>query len=146
MSSGDPFRLGRFVEAQNPIFAAVLDELRRGQKRSHWMWFVFPQLEALGRSPTAKFFGVAGLDEARAYLAHPVLGPRLVAATRTVLGVEGKALLAIFGATDAMKFRSSMTLFREAAGEDADIFQSALEKFCAGAADEQTLALLGAEG
>ena len=142
-SSGDPFRLERFVEAQTPVFATVLDELRRGRKRSHWMWFVFPQLEALGRSPTAKFFGIAGIEEARAYLAHPVLGPRLVEATRTVLRVEGRTLLAIFGSTDAMKFRSSMTLFRTA-GEDAAVFQRALETYCEGEADGETLALLGA--
>jgi uncharacterized protein (DUF1810 family) len=141
MAGGDPFNLERFVTAQNPVFETVLEELRRGAKRSHWMWFVFPQLAALGRSPTARFFGIASLEEARAYLAHPVLGPRLALATRTVLAVEGRTLVAIFGPTDAMKFRSSMTLFGEAAG--GEIFRQALATFCTGAADEQTLALLG---
>jgi uncharacterized protein (DUF1810 family) len=141
MESGDPFHLERFVTAQNPVFETVLEELRRGAKRSHWMWFVFPQHAALGRSPTAKVFGIASLEEARAYLAHPVLGPRLELATRTVLAVEDRTLVAIFGTTDAMKFRSCMTLFREAAG--GEIFLQALEKFCGGIADERTLALLG---
>jgi uncharacterized protein (DUF1810 family) len=144
MQTDDPFHLERFVVAQNPVFPTVLEELRRGAKRSHWMWFVFPQLAALGRSPTAQFFGIASLEEAQAYLAHPVLGPRLELATRTVVAVEGRTLVGIFGTTDAMKFRSSMTLFGEAAG--GGIFRQALEKFCAGVADGQTLALLGRAG
>ncbi len=142
--SGDRFHLERFVAAQNPVFETVVEELRRGAKQSHWMWFIFPQLAALGRSPTAKVFGIASLEEARAYLAHPVLGPRLELATKTVLAVEDRTLVAVFGSTDAMKFRSSMTLFREAAG--GAIFRQALEKFCGGVADEQTLALLGRDG
>lgn len=146
MASGDLFNLERFVAAQSPVFETVLGELRRGSKRSHWMWFVFPQLAALGRSPTAQFYGIASLDEARAYLAHPVLGPRLVLATRTILGVGDRSLLAILGSIDAMKFRSSMTLFREAAGGEGEVFRQALDRFCEGAPDRETIMLLEGAG
>src|SRR5438128_2263933 len=97
MPEADPFDLERFVTAQGPVFSAVLDELKAGRKRRHWMWFIFPQLRGLGRSPTAEFYGLSSLDEARAYLAHPVLGPRLILCTETVLAVEGRSLHAIFG-------------------------------------------------
>src|SRR5689334_20013547 len=89
MAEADPFDLGRFVTAQGPVFSTALDELKAGRKRSHWMWFIFPQLRGLGRSPTAEFYGLSSLDEARAYLTHPVLGPRLILCTETVLAVEG---------------------------------------------------------
>jgi uncharacterized protein (DUF1810 family) len=144
MAADDPFHLARFIAAQDPVFETVLAELRAGAKRSHWMWFVFPQLKALGRSPTAAFYGIASIAEARAYLAHPVLGPRLALATRTVLDVQGRTLVEIFGTTDAMKFRSSMTLFGMAAGADGALFREALDRYCDGRADERTLALLGA--
>jgi uncharacterized protein (DUF1810 family) len=137
----DPHRLERFVEAQRPVYETALGELKAGRKRSHWMWFVFPQLRGLGSSGMADFYGIASLAEARAYLAHSVLGPRLRAATAAVLAVQGGDLRAIFGSPDDMKFRSSMTLFeRAAAGEDA--FGDALERLCAGARDDRTLALL----
>src|SRR6187431_3229255 len=107
----DPHQLERFVEAQTPVFDTVLDELRTGRKRSHWMWFIFPQLRGLGRSPNAQFYGIASLDEARAYLAHPELGPRLDLATRAVLSTKGLSICQIFGSPDDVKFHSSMTLF-----------------------------------
>ncbi len=133
--------LTRFVEAQAPVHETALGELRAGRKRSHWMWFVFPQLAGLGMSPTARFYGIAGLGEARAYLAHPVLGLRLLACTRAVLGVEDRSLHAIFGSPDDLKFRSSMTLFDRAGGEPA--FREALERYCEGRPDPRTLELLG---
>jgi uncharacterized protein (DUF1810 family) len=141
----DPYDLERFVKAQAPVFATVLDELRAGRKRSHWMWFVFPQLKGLGHSPTAQFYGIAGRDEARAYLAHPVLGPRLERATRTVIEADAPSLHAIFGSPDDMKFRSSMTLFSRAADDATDVYRRALERWCDGKPDERTVALLRAE-
>ena len=143
MPDGDPFDLQRFVKAQDPVFATVLDELRAGHKRSHWMWFIFPQLRDLGRSATAQFYGIASLDEARAYLAHPILGPRLVQATETVLAVQGRTLHEIFGSPDDLKFRSSMTLFAMAAAEDGELYRKALDRYGGGQPDEATLKLLG---
>ena len=140
---GDDYNLDRFVEAQDPVIEAVLAELAAGRKRSHWMWFVFPQLQGLGRSPTAQFYAIASLDEARAYLAHPVLGPRLRRCTETVLSVEARSANAIFGVPDDMKFHSSMTLFaRAAAPEDEALFRQAIERFFDGRMDPGTLALL----
>jgi len=110
----DPFNLARFVDAQARVYEAVLDELRAGRKTSHWIWFIFPQAAGLGRSPMAVHYAVSSLDEARAYLAHPVLGPRLRECTELVLSHQGVPLQAIFGDLDAMKFRSSMELFQEA--------------------------------
>lgn len=133
--------LTRFVEAQGPVYETALAELKTGHKCSHWMWFVFPQLAGLGMSPTARFYGIAGLEEARAYLAHPVLGPRLLACTRAVLGVEGRSLHAIFGSPDDLKFRSAMTLFDRAGGEPA--FREALARYCEGRPDPRTLEVLG---
>ncbi|WP_249120058.1 DUF1810 domain-containing protein [Plastoroseomonas hellenica] len=140
----DPFDLSRFVTAQAPIFEMALEELRAGRKRSHWMWFIFPQLRGLGHSSMAQFYGVQSLDEARAYLAHPVLGPRLALITRTVQAVEGRSLNAIFGSPDDMKFHSSMTLFSLAAKEAANPFSAALDRWCDGRPDAATLSLLGA--
>ncbi|MGA1858538.1 DUF1810 domain-containing protein [Azospirillum sp. 11R-A] len=142
MPDSDPFDLQRFVEAQDPVYATVLAELRDGRKRSHWMWFIFPQLRDLGRSPTARFYGIAGLDEARAYLAHPVLGSRLAQATETVLAVQGRTLHEIFGSPDDLKFRSSMTLFAQAAAEEGDLYRKALDRFCDGQPDDATSRLL----
>jgi uncharacterized protein (DUF1810 family) len=138
----DPFNLERFVAAQAPIFPAALAELRAGRKRSHWMWFVFPQLRGLGRSSTAQFFGLGSLAEARAYLSHPVLGPRLTLCTEAVLAIQGQSLAAIFGSPDDLKFCSSLTLFSRADGGDTSVFRQALDRFCAGREDERTLALL----
>src|SRR4051812_12574295 len=111
MPDADHFDLERFVTAQASAFATALDELKAGRKRSHWMWFIFPQLRGLGHSPMAQFYGISSLAEARAYLAHPRLGPRLILCTETVLAVEGRSVHAIFGSPDDMKFRSSMILF-----------------------------------
>lgn len=141
MPDSDPFDLQRFVKAQDPVFATVLTELRDGRKRSHWMWFVFPQLRDLGRSPTAQLYGIAGLDEAQAYLAHPILCNRLAQATETVLAVQGRTLHEIFGSPDDLKFRSSMTLFTQAA-EGEDLYRKALDRFCDGRPDDATLKLL----
>jgi len=137
----DPFNLQRFVDAQAGVFDRVEAELRAGRKRSHWMWFVFPQLAGLGFSQMAQFYALASLQEARAYLAHPLLGPRLRACTDWVCAAEGRGLREILGPPDDMKFRSSMTLFAQAAPEEA-IFSAALAKFCEGLPDPATLELL----
>ena len=142
MPSDAAFDLERFVTAQEPVFAAVLEELRIGQKRSHWMWFVFPQLRGLGHSSMAQFYGIGSLAEARAYLAHTLLGSRLLLCTRTVLAVDGRSLQAIFGSPDDAKFCSCMTLFSRAAAPDERVFAQALDRYCAGQADQRTLALL----
>ena len=142
MTSPDPFDLARFVSAQEPVFTAVLAELHAGRKRTHWMWFVFPQMRGLGASETAMFYAIGSLAEAAAFLAHPILGERLTLCTRTVLGVEHRSLQAIFGPPDDAKFRSCMTLFAHAAGPGGSVFQAALDRFCMGSADERTMALL----
>ncbi len=126
MADADPFDLERFVTAQAPVFTAAVDELKAGRKRSHWMWFIFPQMRGLGHSSMAQFYGISSLDEARAYLAHSVLGPRLIRCTEAVLAVEGRSLHAIFGSPDDLKFCSSMILFALAAGEDQSVFRQAL--------------------
>ncbi len=142
METADPFDLQRFVSAQTPIFATVLKELREGRKRSHWMWFVFPQLRGLGRSSIAQFYGIRSVEEARAFLAHVVLGPRLVLCTEHVLAIKGRTLSDIFGSPDDMKFRSSITLFALAVAEAESVFRQALQRFCDGSLDPETLALL----
>lgn len=136
------FDLDRFLDAQRPVIDQARAELVAGEKRSHWMWFVFPQLAGLGRSPTAQHYGIAGLAEAHAYLAHPILGGRLVELTRLVNGVEGRTALQIFGSPDDLKFRSSMTLFAKAAPQEP-AFAEALERYYAGEPDPRTLAILG---
>lgn len=137
----DNSQLERFVDAQNSVFNDVLEELRKGQKTSHWMWFVFPQLKGLGSSSMAQRFGISGRAEAEAYLKHPVLGPRLTECTRLVNVVQDRSAEEIFGAVDAMKFRSSMTLFSEIAGP-ASVFGEALHKYFNGRPDQLTLQLL----
>jgi uncharacterized protein (DUF1810 family) len=134
----DPFDLNRFVEAQDPVYELVLAELGRGRKRSHWMWFVFPQLRGLGHSEMAAYYGISSREEARAYLEHPVLGARLRECARLVNSVEGRSASEIFGYPDHLKFRSSMTLFAAAAKDDA-VFQQALEKYFDGQGDPVTL-------
>jgi len=134
----DPFDLERFVIAQNQVYSAVLEELQNGRKQSHWMWFVFPQLRGLGSSRMADKYGICSRREAEAYLAHTVLAPRLVKCTELVNGVNGRSIEQIFGPTDALKFRSSMTLFCEVAS-DRRIFQEALMKYFAGQPDRLTL-------
>jgi uncharacterized protein (DUF1810 family) len=141
----DPFDLERFVEAQEPLYAQVRAELAAGRKRTHWMWFVFPQLRGLGESPTSRRFGIGSLAEARGYLGHPLLGPRLLECTRLVNAIEGRALEEIFGFPDELKFRSCMTLFAAAGGAHAGQFDAALHKYCGGERDARTLALLAPE-
>lgn len=143
-SVGDPYNLRRFVEAQQSQYRQVCAELIAGRKRSHWIWFIFPQLKELGRSPTAIHFGISSLAEARAYLAHPVLGPRLRECCRLLVAIDGRAIGSIVGSPDDLKIRSSMTLFRAAAddaGSAAD-FQAVLDRFYNGAQDPATLELL----
>jgi uncharacterized protein (DUF1810 family) len=124
----DPFDLERFVEAQDRVWPAVIAELRAGHKTSHWMWFVFPQLKGLGSSPMSIKYAIDGLDEARAYLAHPILGPRLRECAQILLDLSGYTAFDIFGGIDAMKLRSSMTLFAEAA-PDEPLFRDVLAKY-----------------
>jgi len=134
----DPYNLQRFVDAQQPVFAGVIAELRRGSKRGHWMWFIFPQLKGLGRTSQSTFFGISSVLEAAAYLQHPVLGPLLKECTQLVNAVEGRSAEHIFGEIDAMKFRSSMTLFAHATPEN-QIFTDALEKYFAAEFDPLTI-------
>ena len=137
--SADPFNLARFVSAQAGVFDRAVEELRDGRKRSHWMWFIFPQLKALGRSPTAQHYGITSLSEAGAFLEHPVLGPRLEAAVAAVQASPATSLHALFGSPDDLKFCSSMTLFTVASPEGP--YQAALTRWC-GDPDSATLDLL----
>jgi uncharacterized protein (DUF1810 family) len=137
----DPFNLQRFIDAQDGVYEIALAELRGGAKQSLWMWFIFPQLAELGRSPTAKFFGLSSIDEARAYLDHPLLGSRLRECVGALLPWSGKeSAEEVLGSIDAMKLRSSLTLFESV--EPSGIFSQALLNFFAGERDELTLALL----
>lgn len=138
----DPYNLMRFVVAQLTSFNDAVSELREGRKKSHWMWFIFPQLEGLGSSAAARAFAISGLDEARAYLAHPVLGARLRECCALVNRVEGRSAHEIFGDPDDMKFRSCLTLFAAAAPEEK-LFAQALEKYFGGERDARTVAGLG---
>ncbi|WBS01323.1 DUF1810 domain-containing protein [Pseudoduganella sp. SL102] len=138
-----PFDLARFITAQDRVYHDVVRELRAGRKTSHWMWFIFPQLKELGRSDTAQFYGIASIDEARAYLDHPVLGARLHECTRLVNAHAGTPADVILGHVDALKFRSSMTLFSSAAPGEA-CFATALAAFYDGKPDQATLGLLDA--
>ena len=139
--AADPFDLQRFVDAQRAVYDRVIAELREGRKRSHWMWFVFPQIAGLGSSPMAQRYAIASRAEAAAYLAHPLLGPRLRECARLVTATGGRSIHDIFGSPDDMKFHSSMTLFAEAAPADAD-FRAALDKYFGGEPDAATLARL----
>ena len=134
--------LERFVAAQAAVYAAAYAELRRGRKQGHWMWFVFPQLAGLGSSPTARFYAIGSAEEARSYLDHPLLGRRLRDCSETVLAHRAIGAEAVFGPVDALKFRSSMTLF-EAVAEDPAPFAEALDAFYGGSRDGATLRLLG---
>jgi len=135
---GDPYNLERFVTAQDSVFKQVLSELKAGTKMSHWMWFIFPQIRGLGRSPISIEFAISTREEAQAYLQHPVLGPRLKECTQLVLDLEGRSATNIFDTPDDMKFRSSMTLFARVATDD-DIFERALQKYFRGVPDQLTL-------
>jgi uncharacterized protein (DUF1810 family) len=137
----DEYNLQRFLEAQDHVYDAVLDELRAGRKSSHWMWFIFPQITGLGRSGMAQTFAIASLDEAKSYLQHPVLGLRLSECTQLVLNVNGRSAEQIFSYPDHLKFRSCMTLFMTAT-TDNKIFKEALLKYFDGKPDTLTLDLL----
>lgn len=138
----DEFQLQRFVDAQARNYAEALAELKRGRKTTHWIWYVFPQIAGLGSSPTAQTYAIGSLAEARAYLAHPVLGPRLRDCVAAVLDVDGRTAHEIFGSPDDLKLRSSLTLFAEAA-PDEPLFREALAKYYAGKPDPRTLEKLG---
>jgi uncharacterized protein (DUF1810 family) len=139
----EPYNLERFVAAQEGVHERALAELRAGEKRSHWMWFIFPQIAGLGFSPMAQRYAIGSLDEARAYLAHPVLGDRLRACTAAANGVTGRSAHVFFGSPDDVKFRSSMTLFTRAAPEEP-LFAAAMVRYFDGEPDPLTLAKLGA--
>lgn len=140
---GDPYDLQRFVVAQQPVYNKVCEELRQGCKRSHWMWFIFPQIQGLGHSPMARKFALSSLAEANAYLEHPLLGTRLRACCQLVAAVENRSIDEIFGSPDNMKFRSSLTLFALAAPHDP-LFDDCLRKYFGGDPDPATLAQLQA--
>jgi uncharacterized protein (DUF1810 family) len=137
-SSSDSYNLERFVIAQDSIYKRVLSELQAGTKMGHWMWFIFPQIRGLGRSPTSIEYAISSRDEAQAFLQHPVLGPRLKECTQLVLNVNGRSATDIFGTPDDIKFRSSMTLFAQVSRDD-DIFHRALQKYFEGGPDRLTL-------
>lgn len=141
----DPYKLQRFVDAQDRVFDQALAELRAGRKRSHWMWFVFPQIRGLGRSGMAWDFGIASRAEAEAYLKHPVLGARLRACCQALLDVEGRSALQILGSPDDLKCRSSLTLFAGVARDD-DIFERVLQKYFGDERCDATLDFLAAPG
>ena len=141
-ADSDPFNLQRFVDAQRDVYERVRAELQRGEKQSHWIWFIFPQLRSLGRSATAKFYGISSIDEAAAYLAHPLLGERLRECTRFVLAIRGRTAHQIFSSPDDMKFRSSMSLFAQATRTDG-VFAEALEMYFGGEPDPLTIDLIG---
>lgn len=144
MTADDPYRLERFVTAQETTYERARDELRAGRKSGHWMWFVFPQIEGLGHSRTAREFAISSLDEARAYLAHPVLGPRLVECAELVRAIDKKTPEQIFGFPDNLKLRSSMTLFDRAA-PDETVFREVLQVHFDGEPDPLTLARLAGD-
>ncbi|MBL8927869.1 MAG: DUF1810 domain-containing protein [Pseudonocardia sp.] len=139
--TADPHDLERFVAAQDPVWDRVRGELARGRKATHWMWFVFPQLAGLGSSSTARAYAVSGLDEARAYLAHPVLGQRLREAAELAVAVKVRTASEVFGYPDDLKLRSSMTLFARAAPGDP-VFAAVLDRYFGGDPDPRTLELL----
>jgi uncharacterized protein (DUF1810 family) len=145
MSPGavDPFNLTRFVEAQAKKYEQALDELRARRKQSHWMWYVLPQLRGLGESAVSDFYGLASLDEARAYLEHPILGPRLSECVNVLVSLKGVNAAAVLGRGDAMKFRSCLTLFAQL-DDEGSIFRQGLARYFAGAPDQKTLQLLAA--
>lgn len=132
--------LARFVEAQDQIYPRALEEIRRGAKRSHWMWFIFPQLKGLGRSAMAQRYGISSLDEAKAYIDHPVLGPRYIQCVTALQDLRGNDPVAVFGAVDATKLRSSLTLFEAADGNP--LFAASLDRWFGGARDERTAKML----
>ena len=137
----DPYDLNRFVRAQEETYEQALTELERGRKQSHWMWFIFPQLDGLGSTPISRFYSIKSEDEARAYLAHPVLGPRLTQCAEAILAVDGKSATAILGSPDDLKLRSCATLFAHVS-PPGSVFERVLDKFYSGERDPATLRLL----
>jgi len=140
----DSFNLQRFIDAQNPVFETVTAELAAGKKRTHWMWFVFPQIQGLGRSETARLYAISSVDEARAYLDHAVLGDRLRVLTGLVNGLEGRSVEQVLGYPDDLKFHSSMTLFAHSA-RDKNPFEEALNKYFGGEPDQATVERLSGD-
>jgi uncharacterized protein (DUF1810 family) len=138
----DPFDLSRFVRAQERVYDAVLAELKSGRKRTHWMWFVFPQIEGLGHSSTSHHYAIKSSEEARQYLNHPVLGKRLVECAQALLSVEGRSVSQIFGYPDDLKLRSSMTLFARVTPDSPSVFDRVLQKYFRGEGDPRTLEML----
>jgi uncharacterized protein (DUF1810 family) len=138
----DPYDLNRFISAQEGVYDRALAELRGGQKRSHWMWYIFPQIEGLGNSPTTRLYSIKSLEEARQYLAHPVLGARLVECAEAVLAVQGQSASDIFGHPDDWKLQSSMTLFKLVSGPGS-VFERVLDKYYQGKQDSRTLQIAG---
>ena len=141
----DPHKLDRFALAQQRVFEDVLTELRNGRKQTHWMWFIFPQVEGLGFSSTSRYYAIRGIAEARQYLQHPLLGARLVQCAETLLVVEGKTALEIFGSPDDRKLQSSMTLFA-LVSQPGSVFSRVLDKYFNGKKDNKTIAILGMQG
>ncbi len=141
----DPYDLNRFLGAREGAYERALAELKDGRKRTHWMWYIFPQIDGLGYSPTARLYAIGSREEARQYLSHPVLGKRLLECTEAVLAVRGRSVSEIFGYPDDLKFKSSMTLFEKIAGPGS-VFSSALDKYCHGERDTMTLSLMDKTG
>lgn len=140
-NKNDPFFLRRFLEAQEEIYGVALSELKGGRKLSHWMWFIFPQIDGLGSSSTAKLYAIKNVNEAKAYLNHAILGPRLIECTKILLNNGGQSASDIFGYPDDLKFCSSMTLFEYAASEDT-LYSRALDQYCGGKRDAKTLKII----
>ncbi len=145
MSMNDPYDLARFVHAQERVYPTVLEELRSGSKWSHWMWFIFPQIEGLGASPTSVYYSIKSAEEARQYLAHPVLGPRLRECSQILLSLQDRSAEEVFGFPDDLKLKSCMTLF-ESVSEDKAVFAAVLDRYFAGLRDPRTLAVLSDQG
>jgi uncharacterized protein (DUF1810 family) len=137
----DPFNLSRFIEAQEGVYYSVLDELERGNKTGHWIWYIFPQIAGLGHSRMSRRYSISSIDEARAFAKHPILGPRLIECIELVTAVEGKSAEQIFGYIDALKFRSCVTLF-DVASDDSRTFQQALDQYYDGVPDPMTIRVL----
>lgn len=137
----DKYKLTRFLDAQNQMYLSALSEIRKGRKQTHWMWFIFPQLKGLGKSSTADYYGITGLNEASAYLEHPVLGKNLIQIASVLLELEGKTAFDIFGSPDDIKLRSCMTLFSATEGTN-QAFKAVLDKYFDGEPDGKTLTLL----
>jgi uncharacterized protein (DUF1810 family) len=145
VTAADPYDLARFVDAQERDYERALSEIRAGRKRSHWMWYVFPQIDGLGSSSTSRRYAIKSVDEAKAYLAHPVLGPRLVECMDALLDLAGREAHEIFGSPDDMKLRSCASLFASVS-PDRSVFHRVLDKYFGGVLDERTVRLLTTPG